>query len=128
MPPRARATSKTAPPPDLDGKKPANATDLDALRAEVAAEPEGARDGALVVALGDTKVRVKDFMDWPASANEDIGYGRYSAWARKCLAGDDFAKLWAPLDPTNRQVMEFLVLWSEASGLPLGSMLTSLTS
>lgn len=124
MPPRAR---KDAPPSDLDAKKPAN-TDLGALRAEVAAEPEGARDGTLRIALGDTKVRVKDFMDWPSSANEDIGYGRYGAWARKCLAADDYTTVWAPLDPTNRQVMEFLVRWSEASGLPLGSMLTSLTS
>lgn len=128
MPPRARS-AKATPPADLDDKKPANATsDLDQLRAEVAAEPDGARDGVIPVKLGDTKVRVLDFMDWPASANEDIGYGRYSAWARKCLAGDDFVKVWAPLDPTNRQVMDFLVRWSEASGLPLGSMLTSLTS
>lgn len=122
------ARKRASAPDELDAKQPANGADLDALRAEVAAEPQGARDGTLRIPLGNTKVRVLDFMDWPASANEDIGYGRYSAWARKALAEDDFAKIWAPLDPTNRQVMEFLVLWSEASGLPLGSMLTSLTS
>ena len=125
MPPRAR---KVTPPPDLDGKTPANATsDLDALRAEVAAEPEGAAD-TLAVPLGDTVVRVKDFMDWPSSANEDLAYGRFTRWAAKVLDGDDFVKVWVPLDPTNRQVTSFLVDWEKISGIPLGTMLTSLTS
>lgn len=126
MPPRKNAASK---PDGLDAKQPANATsDLDALRAEVAAEPDGERDGTLAIPIGNSKVRVKGFMKWPSSANEDLGYGRYSAWARKALAGDDFVKVWAPMDPTNEEVTEFLVRWSEESGLPLGSMLTSLTS
>jgi hypothetical protein len=125
MPPRKRAT----PPADLDGKQAANKPgDLDALRNEVRAEPDGERDGTLAVPLGDTIVRVKDFMDWPSSANEDIAFGRITRWAAKVLDGRDYERIWAPMDPTNRQAIEFMVSWEKLSGLPLGTFLTSLTS
>lgn len=128
MPPRARKTAEAAAPADLNGKRPANATsDLDALRTEVANEASGTV-GVLTVPLADTTVRVKDFLDWPSSANEDLAYGRLTSWASKVVIPEDFTKIWAPMDPTNRQAIEFMAEWEKISGIPLGTLLTSLTS
>jgi hypothetical protein len=121
MPPRKR----TNPPADLVDKAPANA-DLDNLRAEVAAEPDG-DDGPRAVPLADTTVLVKPFLDWPVSANEELISGRYTAWARRILHGDDF-DVWTRIDPTYRQLIEFLGAVEKVSGLPLGSLVTSPTN
>lgn len=122
MPPRKRTT----PPAGLAAKKPAN--DLDAIRDEVATEPDGNRDTVFVVPLGNTTVRVKDFLDWPSSANDDLAFGRMTRWALKVLDGDDFEKVWAPMDPTNRQAIEFMRELEKIAGIPLGTLLTSLSS
>ncbi|MER7280419.1 hypothetical protein ABT369_38880 [Dactylosporangium sp. NPDC000244] len=116
-------------PPAARKKTPAKATgngDLDALRAEVAAEPDSA-DEPYVVAIGDTSVRVKHFLDWPASADDDLQAGRITAWAGKVLAGDDFTTVWANADPTNRQVIAFLTDLEQVTGLPFASRLVSPT-
>lgn len=123
MPPRKRAAA--TPPVDLADKQPANA-DLDALRAEVASEPDG-DDGPKAVPLADTTVLVKPFLDWPVSANEELITGRFTVWAKKILAGDDF-EVWTRVDPTNRQLIEFMTAVEKISGLPLGSLITSSVS
>lgn len=120
MPPRKRTT----PPVDLAGKAPAN--DLQALRDEVATEPD-ASDGLFAVPLGDTTVRVKDFLDWPSSANDDLAFGRMGRWASKILHAEDF-EVWARMDPTNRQAIEFMREMEKITGIPLGTLLTSLSS
>jgi hypothetical protein len=125
MPPRAR---KAAAPVDLNGKRPANAirSDLDALRAEVAAElPEG---GPLhPVEFAGTTVLVKDFWDWPVEANELLARGFIVQWAQAVMPAEEFAA-WAKVRPTNRQAAEFMGVVEAVVGFPLGSWLTSLSS
>ncbi|GAA2636910.1 hypothetical protein GCM10010399_82550 [Dactylosporangium fulvum] len=94
--------------------------DVDALRAEVAAEPDAA-DEIEIVPFADTAVRVKHFLDWPASADDDLSFGRVTAWASKILAGDDFAKVWVKVDPTNRQVIAFFADLEKVTGIPFAS-------
>lgn len=121
MPPRIK---KATPPADLADKAPANGTDLDALRAEVAAEPD-ADDGVKVVPLGDTAVRVKHYLDWPASADELLIAGRLSRWAEKIVVPEDYAGVWQPMDPTNRQVVEFITSLEKITGIPFGVHIAS---
>lgn len=111
MPPRKRAASAAK----TDAANPAK--DLDALRAEVDNEPDGG-DQPYVVAVADTSVKVKHFMDWPSSADDDLAAGRMTTWAKKCLDGDDFAKVWQPLDPTNRQIVAFFTDLEAVTGIP----------
>lgn len=113
MPPREKNTA----PDDLGTKQPANSADLDALRAEVAAEPDAA-DDTMAIPIGDQVVRVKSFLDWPASADDDMAEGRLTRWARKIIVADDFAAIWVPMDPTNRQVVEFITNLEKISGVP----------
>jgi hypothetical protein len=119
VPPRVRK----AAPPALTEERAAPVSDLDNLRAEVATEPDG-DDGPKAVPLADTSVRIKPFLDWPVSANEELIAGRFTSWARKVLIADDFA-VWVKVDPTNRQLIEFLTDVEKISGLPLGSLITS---
>ncbi|GAA0719851.1 hypothetical protein Drose_06145 [Dactylosporangium roseum] len=100
--------------------------DLDALRAEVATEPDAA-DETMIVPLADTAVKVKHFLDWPASADDDLALGRITTWASKILAEDDFAKVWSKIDPTNRQVVAFMADLEKVTGLPFASRLASPT-
>lgn len=115
MPPRTKKAE--TPPGDLDSKTPANGADLDALRAEVSAGPDAAAD-VMVVPIGGTSVRVKHYLDWPSSADEYFIAGRLTIWASKILAGGDYTKVWEPLDPTNRQVAEFIKNLETITGIP----------
>jgi hypothetical protein len=117
-PPRKRTPA--AAPADLDGKKAANADsgDLDALRAEVAGEPDTEPD-LFVVPLAGTSVRVKHWLDWPTSADELLVAGRLTLWAEKVLYGDDYAKVWTAVDPTNRQTAAFIRDLEKITGVPL---------
>lgn len=116
--PRKRTPAKAAA-----GKPDA----LDAVRAEVKAEPDGG-DEPYVVAVGDTSVRVKHFLDWPTSADDDLSAGRFTAWAQKVLDGDDFATVWRPMDPTNRQVVAFFSDLEAVAGIPFVTRFASPTS
>lgn len=130
MPPRKKTAAAASAPADLDAKQPANADggDLDALRAEVAAERPDSPDGDyILIPVGDTVFRVKDFMDWPSSANEYLSIGRFSLWAQKALHPEDGA-LWMQVDPTNRQVGEFFRDWEKVTGIPFGNIAGLLTS
>ncbi len=113
MPPK----KQVSPPADLSGKKPANATDLDALRVEVRAEAD-APDDVFTVPIADTVVRVKHYLDWPVSADERLIAGRLHLWAEKVLEGDDYRTVWVPLDPTNRQVAAFIQDLEKITGIP----------
>jgi hypothetical protein len=128
MPPRPKKAASATAPADLNGKRPANAkrSDLDALRAEVAAElPEG---GLLhPVEFADITVLVKDFWDWPVEANELLARGFIVQWAQAVMPADEFAA-WAKVKPTNRQAAEFMGAVEAVVGFPLGSWLTSLAS
>jgi hypothetical protein len=130
----------TPPPADLTSKRAANAktarndvdkaqADLDALRAEVAAETPDADlpPGVVAVPLADTTVLIKDLLDWPSSANEDFLSARWTRWARKVLYSDNDFQTWAGLDPTNRQVSEFLGNWEKVTGIKVGELLASLS-
>lgn len=108
------------PTPDPSGDQP-ETVDLDALRAEVGAEPDPA-DDTMIVPLAGTAVRVKHFLDWPASADDDLSVGRITAWARKILTEDDIA-VWTKMDPTNRQVIAFMADLEKVTGLPFASRL-----
>jgi hypothetical protein len=125
-PPRKR----TSPPANLAEKQPANAApDLDTLRDEVAAETQG-DEGIGAVPLGDSVVRIKDFMQWPTSANEDYAYGRFTRWAQKVLVEGDY-QVWAGMNggtgPTNGEVVDFIRVAQEVTGFPLENLLTSLS-
>ncbi|GAA2346969.1 hypothetical protein [Dactylosporangium salmoneum] len=117
MPPRKRTAS--AATAGAAKKK----TDLDAIRAEVANEPDGGDqphrgDQPYVVAIGDTSIVVKHFLDWPGSADDDLAAGRFGIWASKVLDGDNYAKVWKPMDPTNRQIIAFFGDLEVISGIP----------
>jgi hypothetical protein len=57
-------------------------------------------------------------LDGPTSADEYFIAGRLTIWASKILHGDDYAKVWEPLDPTNRQVAEFIQALEKITGIP----------
>ncbi len=98
MPPRTKKTTSTAP-------------DAETVN--------GADDTwPAPVPIGDTSVLVKHYLDWPASADDLLIAGRLHKWAEKILDGDDYATVWVPLDPTNRQVGEFLLALEKISGIP----------
>jgi len=99
---------------------------LDKLAASGGTEP-------VSVPLGDKQVRVKPPMDWKASAVEAIVAGRFTAWAQTSLVddetrdektgkltGSDDVAVWNKVDPTVRQVAEFLAAYSELVGISLG--------
>lgn len=93
---------------------------LQLVQAEVAGEtveaPDGLPDGAVLVPIGDTEVAVLSDQDWPSSANEDMAMGLYGRWAQKALATEADIIAWFDLDPTNRQVADFLVEWAKRTG------------
>jgi len=84
------------------------------------------------VPLADTHVRVKPPMDWKASAFEALREARFSVWAQTSLvndaeidddgkkSGSDDVAVWNKVDPTVRQVAEFLAAYSELVGISLG--------
>lgn len=121
MPPRKR----TSPPADLAAKKPA--TDIQALRDEVTAEPDGAIE-YFAVPFAGTVIRVKDFLDWPATACDLLAVGRFTAAAGAIVHKDDFLTVWAEANPTNRQVIAFIGDVATVVGIPLQTLLTSLSS
>ncbi len=116
MPPRKKATA-AAVAETSDTKADTASGDLDALRDEVAAEDDN-DVWPKPVPLGDPTVLAKHYLDWPGSADELLLAGRLTKWAEKILHGDDYATVWAPLDPTNRQIGEFLVALEKISGIP----------
>lgn len=127
MPPRAKKTTAATAPAGLNGKRPATVkrSDLDVLRAEVAAElpsPE-----MVAVPFCGTTVRILDFWDWPAEANETLARGLIVRWASQVMPPEDFA-VWQGKRPTNRQAAEFIASIEEVVGFPLGAWLTSLAS
>jgi hypothetical protein len=123
MPPTARKRTTRAAKATADK----NGGNLEAVRAEVAAEPEGG-DQPYVVALAGTSVKVKHFLDWPASGDDDLAAGRFTVWARKVLVGDDYTKVWQPMDPTNRQVIAFFSDLEAITGIPFVTRYASPTS
>lgn len=125
MPPRKRAT----PPADLPGKRAANPdADIEALRAEVAAEPDGTAEEYYAIPFANTSVRVKDFWDWPAVASDMLAVGRFTQAAAQIVHPDDFLTVWATANPTNRQVRDFMNEVEKVVGIPLQTLLTSLSS
>ncbi len=125
MPPRKRPTSAVTAPADLAAKKPAN--DLEAIREEVAAEPDGGIE-YFAVPFANTVVRIKDFWDWPAYASDLLAVGRFTQAAREIVHADDFRTVWAQTNPTNRQVAAFIAEVEKVIGIPLATLLTSLSS
>jgi hypothetical protein len=122
MPPRKRATPAAAPA-DLAAKQSA----IQVLRDEVAAEPEGAIE-YFAVPFAGTVVRVKDFMDWPAYANDLLAVGRFTQAIGQIIHPADFTTVWAETNPTNRQVIDFIREVEKVVGIPLLTLLTSLSS
>ncbi len=124
MPPTAR--KRAAKPAEGNGKARAT-SDLDNLRAEVAAEAPHTEPTTVPVPFCDTKVNVLDFWDWPAEANELLARGLIVRWASEVMPPKDFA-VWVGIKPTNRQAAEFIAAVEVAVGFPLGSWLTSLAN
>lgn len=124
MPPRKR----TNPPAGLSEKRPAN--DLDALREEVAAEPEAAPVKTYrVVPFAGTVVRIlDDFWEWPAVTSDLIAVGRFTQAAAQIVHPDDYNSVWAKANPTNGQVRDFVAEVEKVIGIPLTMLLTSLGS
>lgn len=126
MPPaRKRAT----PPASLTEKRAANAvSDLDALRNEVTVESGAAPIEYTAVPFAGTVIRVKDFWDWPALASDLLAVGRFTQAAGQIVHPDDFNTIWAKANPTNRQVAAFIGEVEKVIGIPLATLLTSLSS
>lgn len=100
---------------------------LDRLAAEAANGTE-----PVSVPLGGKTVRVMHPMDWRSSAMEALQVGNFQRWAQMCLVNDagtdadgnatgsDDAAIWLEVDPTNRQVVQFLIDYRNAGGSGLG--------
>ncbi len=116
------AAAKLAAPAAADPEAEAT-PDLDAFRAEVAAET-GNTDDVYVVPLAGTTVRVKHVLDWPVSVDELLFAQRFTRWAEKVLVEDDWP-VWVETDPTLRQVVAFLNDLEKISGVPFGVQVTS---
>ncbi len=107
--------------------------DLDALRAEVAAEPAttpAADDDTWPrpIPIGDVTVRVKHYLDWPLDSDQHLANVDITTWARDILAGDDFDTIWRPEKPTLRQGLKFVKAVEVAVGIPFAPHLDSLTN
>ncbi len=132
MPPTAAGTEA---PIDLASKRAANepdqtdTADLDAMRAEVATEPETEDEDAWpkLIPIGDATVRVNHYLDWPLSCDKQFGSGQFEEWAQKIIVkdgtGDDFADIWVPADPTLRQTFAFIRAVEVATGVPFAQHL-----
>lgn len=120
MPPPRKRTAPAAKP----------ATDIQALRDEVAAEqPVSAKTKYIAVPLADTVVRViEDFWEWPAVTNDLIAVGRFTQAAGQIVHPVDFKTTWVAVNPTNGQVRDFMVEIEKVIGIPLATLLTSLSS
>lgn len=130
MPP----SNTVEPPNDLADKTPANESgDLDALRAEVAAEQvitPAADDDTWPrpIPVGDVTVRVKHYLDWPMDSDQSLANVDLTNWARDVLAGDDFETIWKPAKPTLRQGLAFVKAVEVAMGVPFAQHLALLTT
>ncbi len=126
--PRKTAASKAAklaaPAAAVELEK---AGDLDALRAEVARNPDVA-DKPFAVPFMDTTVTVKAILDWPLSADELLAAMRFGPWAEKILDGDDYANVWVPADPTMRHLIKFVEDLEATTGIPFGLQYASPTN
>jgi hypothetical protein len=93
------------------GKKilPAQPDALDVLAAE-ASDTE-----FLTVPLAGKDIRVKDPMDWPSSAMRAMREGNFEVWAEKCLEDGDYT-IWQSVDPTYRQIAQFMAAYRDAGG------------
>jgi hypothetical protein len=91
-----------------------------AAEREVHAEEAG---GAVVVPLetddGVIDITVPAPEDWRDSANEAIREGRFTLWAEKTLAEDDYAA-WVDADPRIRQINRFFDDLGRATGISRG--------
>ncbi len=74
-----------------------------------------AADGPVTVPLGGYLFHIRPVWDWPWDAVTALTNGWYHRWARHALDGDGGA-VWRRLDPTNRQVGEFLANWGQRGG------------
>jgi hypothetical protein len=91
----------------------------------------GGTDPVSVPLAGKT-VRVKPPMDWRDSAFEALRSARFGVWAQSSLVNDlataedgtetgvDDTAVWAEIDPTYRQILEFLAAYEQAGGIGLG--------
>lgn len=97
---------------------PAPTNAVDALAAEVAAEQTANPDGWVAVPLGDAgeEVRVKSPLDWRSSAHAALQRGDFEGWAEVCLAADDYEQVWAPMDPTLREINDMFEEWGRRTG------------
>jgi hypothetical protein len=89
---------------------------VEAIEAEVDAET----DDTIEVPLCDTTVRVLPAGEWRSSAVRALRSGDYDSWAEECLAGDDYADVWQPLDPVLNEVEAFFEAWKDATGQDAG--------
>lgn len=84
----------------------------DALEAEARTDPAGTS----VVPLDGQDVHVLPVKKWKSSAIRALRAQDFDLWAEKALAGDDYAKVWAVVDPDMEQVEEFFTAWKSATG------------
>ncbi len=125
--PRKTAATKAAKLATPAAAEPDEATDLDALRGEVRANPD-TTDKPFPVPFADTKITVKAILDWPVSSDKLLFTSQFTEWAEKILDGDQFTDVWVPTDPTLRQVVKFVQDLEAATGIPFGLQFTSPSS
>jgi hypothetical protein len=118
-----KATAKKAAPAATTEEP---VSDLDAMRAEVAAEP-GAADECYTLPLADKKVRVKHILDWPLSADALLQAKLLEQWAQRVLVEEDLP-IWAEVDPTLRQFVAFMDELEAVTGVPFGLQVASPTN
>lgn len=71
------------------------------------------------VLLRDRVVKVLPPMDWPRSAMRAIAAGDVDTWALGVFADED-RDAWSEVDPTNREVVQFLADYAETAGAQPG--------
>src|SRR5664279_2147751 len=107
-------------PPRRTRARTTAASEADDASAQIVAEVDGeARDGTVIVPLGNTEIGVPRPGLWRASANNALRLGDFDTWAQKTLAPTDY-DLWAEIDPTVDEINDFFVQWGDLSGVSLG--------
>lgn len=99
-------------PAEVTGEKLAA---LEAVEAEV-----DAGDGSVMVALGETSVRVKPAGQWRSSGVSAMRVGDFTAWAETCLATEEDVEVWKDVDPTMDECEAFFREWGAATGQDSG--------
>lgn len=87
-------------------------TTSEAMQADAQLDP----NEPVTVLLDGVPCRVQPMRDWRSSGVHALRTGDFERWAETCLVEDDYANVWAAIDPTLDMIETFLETWKEVTG------------